>query len=65
MQLSPKPISKRHLTKRDVIYMLIVVSGAFSRFFFYVAVVYTRLKLVMGLIWHTPTNPAPLRNQFV
>lgn len=45
--------------------MLIIVTGAFSRSLFYVMVVYACLKLVMGLIWHTHTNTAPLRNQFV
>lgn len=65
MQLSTERIDRRHLTKRYVIYTLTIVSGAFSRSFFYVTVVYTRLKLVMGLIWHTHTNTAPLRNQFV
>lgn len=65
MQLSTKHAIKRHLTKRYGIFMLIIVIGAFSRSFFYVTVVYTHPKLVMGLIWHAHTNTASLRNQFV
>lgn len=65
MQLSTQHVNKRHLMKRYVIYVLIIGIGALSRSFFCVRVVYASLKLVIGLIWHSPTNTSPLRNQFV
>lgn len=65
MQLSTKHVNKRVHTKRYEIYVLIAVTGAFSKSFLSGTVVYAPLQLVMALIWHTHTNTAPLGNQFV
>lgn len=65
MQLSTKRVNKRALTKRYGIYMLIIVTGAFSKPFLPLTVVYAPLQSVMALVWHAHTNTAPLGNHFV